>query len=107
MRVHFCFSLLSCLAWASLLVGCGSDSSSTDNPGGAATLHANDARRVPRRMEQMIQEVSLVPQQEVIAEAVNLIVHISKVREAPGRRVKEIVALRGYEDGRYQFETLG
>lgn len=79
----------------------------TDNPGGAATLHANDARRVPRRMEQMIQEVSLVPQQEIIAEAVNLIVHISKVREAPGRRVKEIVALRGYENGRYQFETLG
>ena len=79
----------------------------TDNPGGASTLHANDARRVPRRMEQMVQEVSLVPQQEVIAEAVDLIVHISKVPEAPGRRVKEIVALRGYENGRYQFEILG
>lgn len=79
----------------------------TDHPGGASTVHAKNARGVPRRMERMIQEVSMVPQHELIAEAVNLVVHISRTREAPGRRVQEIVALTGYAGGQYQFETVG
>lgn len=79
----------------------------TGHDGGASTVHASGARAAVVRIEQLIQEVSLAPQREQIAEAVNLIVHIAKAAEAPGRRVQEIVAVRGYADGRYQFETVG
>lgn len=79
----------------------------TGHDGGASTVHASNARSALVRLEQLIQEVSLASQREQIAEAVNLIVHIGKVREAPGRRVQEIVAVHGYVDGQYQFETVG
>lgn len=79
----------------------------TGHDGGASTVHANGARAALARIEQLIQEVSLAPQREQIAEAVNLVVHVAKVADAPGRRVTEIVAVRGYADGRYQFETVG
>ena len=79
----------------------------TGHDGGASTLHASGARQALERLEQLIEEVTPVPQRKRIADAVNLVVHVAKVAEAPGRRVTEIVAVRGHVDGRYQFETVG
>ena len=79
----------------------------TGHDGGASTVHANSAVRALLRIEQLIQEVSMAPQREQIAAAVNLVVHIARIGEPPGRRVTEIVAVRGYADGQYQLETVG
>ena len=78
----------------------------TGHDGGASTVHTNSARSSLLRIEQLIQEVSLAPQREQIAAAVNLVVHIAKTREPPGRRVQEIVAVTGYANGLYQFQTV-
>ncbi len=78
----------------------------TGHPGGACTIHANDARAGLTRLEQLIAEVSQNPMQPVIAEAVDLIVSIAKADNEPGRIVREVVAVRGFAGGSYQLETL-
>ena len=75
----------------------------TGHPGGICTVHANHARAGLQRLEQLIAEVSRAPMRALIAEAVNLIVSIVKVDEIPGRRIDEVVAVRGFADGDYQF----
>ena len=78
----------------------------TGHPGGICTVHANHARAGLQRLEQLIAEVSRAPMRALIAEAVNLIVSIVKVDETPGRRIDEVVTVRGFADGNYQFGTL-
>jgi type IV secretion system protein TrbB len=78
----------------------------TGHPGGICTVHANHARAGLQRLEQLIAEVSRAPMRALIAEAVNLIVSIVKVDETPGRRIDEVVAVRGFSDGDYEFGTL-
>ena len=73
----------------------------TGHPGGLSTAHANDARAGLVRVEQLIAEVSITPMHALIAEAVDLIVSIARTPE--GRRVREVVAVRGFEAGAYQF----
>ena len=42
----------------------------------------------------------------LIAEAVNLIVSIVKADNSPGRRIDEVVAVRGFVDCDYQFANV-
>lgn len=76
----------------------------TGHDGGLASVHANSAAAALIRIEHLIAEVSVTPMHALIAEAVNLIVFIAKTHE--GRRVKEIIAVRGYRDGAYQLDQL-
>lgn len=76
----------------------------TGHPGGACTVHANDARAGLVRIEQLIAEVSSSPMHALIAEAVDLIVSIGRTPE--GRRIREVVAVNGYTAGAYQFINL-
>ncbi len=71
----------------------------TGHPGGAATVHANGARAGLIRLEQLIAESSANPMQRLIAEAVNVIVSIIKTPE--GRKIDEILTVRGFQDGDY------
>lgn len=71
----------------------------TGHPGGAATVHANGARAGLIRLEQLIAEATTSPMQRLIAEAVDLIVSISKTPD--GRRIDEIVSVSGFENGDY------
>jgi type IV secretion system protein TrbB len=71
----------------------------TGHPGGAATVHANSARAGLIRLEQLIAETSANPMQRLIAEAVNVIVSIIKTPE--GRKIDEILTVRGFQDGDY------
>jgi type IV secretion system protein TrbB len=54
------------------------------------------------RVEQLIAEASTAPMGELIGEAVNVIVSIAKTAE--GRKVKEVLFVKGYHDGQYVFE---
>lgn len=78
----------------------------TGHEGGAATLHANDARAGLSRLAMLISMHRDAPRpiEPLIGEAVHLLVHIT--RTPSGRRVQEIVAVDGYEDGRYVLRHL-
>lgn len=79
----------------------------TGHPGGAATIHANDALSGLVRLESLMAEATAAPQQLLIAEAVDLVVFIDEEQELPaGRKVREVLAVTGYEDGKYLVEYL-
>lgn len=78
----------------------------TGHEGGAATLHANNARAGLSRLAMLISmhPESPKPIEPLIGEAVHLVVHIARTNE--GRRVQEIIEVSGFEDGRYLTKNL-
>ena len=79
----------------------------TGHPGGAATVHANDALSGLIRLESLVAEATSAPQQTLIAEAVDLVVFVDQEPDlAAGRKVREVALVTGYRDGRYQVEYV-
>lgn len=79
----------------------------TGHPGGASTVHANDALSGLIRLESLVAEATSAPQQHLIAEAVDLVVFIDEEASLPaGRKVREVALVTGYHDGRYQLEYV-
>ncbi|MGI2033831.1 P-type conjugative transfer ATPase TrbB [Rhizobium panacihumi] len=76
----------------------------TGHPGGVCTIHANSARSVLQRLEQLTAEVSQQPMQGVIGEAVDLIISIARTPD--GRRIQEMIRVSGFSDGRYHIEPF-
>jgi type IV secretion system protein VirB11 len=74
----------------------------TGHPGGVTTIHSNTAMSALRRLEQLTAEASHQPMQEVIGEAVDLVVSIE--RTGKGRRVREVIHIEGYRNNHYQTE---
>ena len=58
----------------------------TGHPGGTGTLHANDNRQALNRLCQLIEEVAQRAPREIIAETVNVCVHIRRDPRARARR---------------------
>lgn len=79
----------------------------TGHPGGVATVHANDALSGLVRLESLVAEATAAPQQSLIAEAVDLVVFIDEETSlAAGRKVRELLLVTGYENGRYAVEYV-
>ncbi len=79
----------------------------TGHPGGAATIHANDALSGLIRLESLVAEATNSPQQQLIAEAIDLVVFIDEEASLPaGRKVREVALVTGYREGRYQLEYV-
>jgi len=78
----------------------------TGHEGGAATLHANNAKAGLDRLAMLISmhPDSPKPIEPLIGEAVHVVVHIA--RTPRGRQVKEILEVSGYADGRYITQTM-
>lgn len=78
----------------------------TGHEGGAATLHANNARSGLDRLKMLISMHRDAPShiEPLIGEVVHVVVHIARTPD--GRRVQEILAVSGYADGRYLTQTL-
>jgi type IV secretion system protein VirB11 len=77
----------------------------TGHPGGLSTVHANSAQAGLLRLEQLMAEYrDTRPQPQLIAEAVNLIVFISRTPQ--GRRIREVVRTRGFANGAYVLENV-
>jgi type IV secretion system protein TrbB len=72
----------------------------TGHPGGLSTVHANSARGALTRLEQLVQEAVVSVPRELIAEAVDLVVHME--RSGTGRKIREIIRVDGVESGQYQ-----
>lgn len=73
----------------------------TGHPGGVSTIHANSAREALLRLEDLLQEVVTAPSPRMIAQAVDVIVHIA--RTPSGRTVEAVLALQGLDDGGYRL----
>lgn len=71
----------------------------TGHPGGLSTLHANTARAGLTRLEQLVSEATTAPLQQLIGEAVDLVIHIAKT--AQGRKVTGLLEVHDYSAGDY------
>ena len=79
----------------------------TGHPGGAATVHANDALSGLVRLESLVAEATAAPQHNLIAEAIDLVVFIDEEAAlAAGRKVREVLVVTGYESGHYTVEYV-
>jgi type IV secretion system protein VirB11 len=79
----------------------------TGHPGGAATIHANDAVSGLIRLESLVAEATNAPQQRLIAEAVDLVVFVDEETAVPaGRKVREVLLVTGYSNGEYAVERI-
>lgn len=77
----------------------------TGHPGGAATVHANSSEAGLIRLEQLIAEATQAPMPALIAEAVDVIVFITK--EGPsGRIIKEVVSVTGHDENSYKTQHI-
>jgi type IV secretion system protein VirB11 len=79
----------------------------TGHPGGAASVRANDAHGAMIRLESLVAEATSAPQQQLIAEAVNLVVFVDEEPSIRARRkVREVAVVTGYRDGDYDLEYI-
>jgi len=76
----------------------------TGHDGGLGTLHANSGSDALHRLEDLLSEVTTNVPYRLISTAVDLVIHIR--RTPKGRRIDEIVAVRGFEAGRYLTHDL-
>lgn len=73
----------------------------TGHPGGLSTVHANSSRAGLTRLEQLCLEADIKPEasRPLIAEAVDLVLFISKISRAPGRRFRSLISVESELDG--------
>ncbi len=78
----------------------------TGHEGGAATLHSNTARSGLDRLAMLVSMNNDAPTkiEPLIADAVDVVVHITKTPE--GRKVHEVIEVCGYKDGQYITKPL-
>lgn len=78
-------------------------------PGGIATVHANNPHMTLNRLCQLIEENNMTAPRDFVAEAIDLIVHISRDSQHPaGRRLSGIVEVRGFSaDGGWDLSPVG
>ncbi|MCY1553887.1 P-type conjugative transfer ATPase TrbB [compost metagenome] len=73
----------------------------TGHPGGIATIHAGSALGALLRLEQLILEVAVNPPRALIAEAVNVVIHIAG--RGRKRRIQSIARVVGFDGAGYQL----
>jgi len=78
----------------------------TGHPGGLTTVHANSAPAALMRLDTLIQEAGVPPQPRLVAEAIDLVVFITRTPD--GRRVRELAGVTGYDPatGSYQLAPI-
>ncbi len=74
----------------------------TGHRGGLSTIHANSAAAALLRLEQLCAEASAVPSQELIAEAIDVIVFLSRADDRL-RGLAEAVTVDGYDSRRQSY----
>lgn len=73
----------------------------TGHPGGIATIHAGSALGALLRLEQLILEVAVNPPRALIAEAVDVVIHIGG--RGRKRRIESIARVVGFDGVGYQL----
>ena len=73
----------------------------TGHPGGIATIHAGSAPGALLRLEQLILEVAVNPPRALVAEAVNVVIHIAG--RGRRRRIESIARVLGFDGAGYRL----
>jgi type IV secretion system protein VirB11 len=73
----------------------------TGHPGGIATIHAGSALGALLRVEQLILEVAVNPPRALVAEAVNVVIHIAG--RGRHRRIESIARILGFDGVGYRL----
>lgn len=76
----------------------------TGHPGGITTLHASSAEGALHRLEQLTAEVTRAPPRQLIGEAIDAVVFMSRTGGA--RRVGDALRVTGFDGARYQTAPL-
>ena len=77
----------------------------TGHPGGVTTVHANSAAAALMRLDTLILEAGVPPQPHLVAEAVDLVVFITRTLD--GRRVDELARVAGCDPAiGYRLEAI-
>lgn len=78
----------------------------TGCPGGMATVHANGAEEAIQRLLDLSQEAGLLhPPYSLVAHTVDVIVFVTRKHHQKGF-IQEILTLKGYHHGQFQFEKI-
>ena len=80
----------------------------TGHPGGLATIHANDTRAMLDRVCQLIEEIVYPAPRHLVAQTINVCVHIRRDTSHPaGRSISAIERVLGLSsDGQWLLETI-
>ncbi|WP_300381197.1 P-type conjugative transfer ATPase TrbB [Henriciella sp.] len=76
----------------------------TGHPGGITTLHANSAQGALKRLEQLTLEATSRPPADLIAEAVDIVVFMS--RAGGQRRIEDVRRISGFDGSAYVTAPL-
>lgn len=74
----------------------------TGHPGGMCTIHADSGYKTLTRVDQLLGEVSASSQRELIGEAIHIVVFMHRCPQR-GRRVHEVIRVKGYDEVGKQF----
>ena len=81
------------------------DAWGTGHSGGLCTIHSQaPAAAALTRLERLISRVSISPQQEAIANTVNIIIYIEEYKGS--RRIREIVRVHGFDGQNYILSSI-
>lgn len=80
----------------------------TGHPGGLATIHANDPQAMLNRMVQLIEEVVVKASPMMVAESIQVCVHITRDPHHPARRrISGICEVRGWKADEWLLTPIG
>ena len=77
----------------------------TGHDGGLGTVHANTATEALHRLEDLMAEVTTTVPKRLIAQAVDIVIHLR--RTPSGRRIDEILTVKGLRDDTYITAPVG
>lgn len=85
------------------------DAWNTGHPGGMATVHANTAYDALDRIKSLVQRNEAHPREgleKMIASVVNIVINIARVNH--GRKVRQIIAVKGYDpvEAKYLYDDI-
>lgn len=66
----------------------------TGHPGGFSTIHANNAKDVFRRLDQLCSEESVSSQQDMIHDAVDVVVQMTRLKKSRARQCTELLDVK-------------
>ena len=76
----------------------------TGHPGGCTSIHANSAYEALSRFEDLIGEVTSQIPYRAIGQSINVVVFVHRTPQ--GRRVQEVIHVKGHGGGKYDLESL-
>lgn len=66
----------------------------TGHPGGLSTIHANDAKNVLERLDQLCSEVSVSSQKAMIHDVIDVVVQMGRLKNSTQRLITELYDIR-------------